>query len=156
MPWDRIALVGLGGALGANARYWISLGISQHADPRFPWATFAVNLVGAFLAGIVAGLLVGHAPQTAARLVLATGFLGGFTTFSAFELEAVELWRGGGIARALLYLGGSVGLGFVAALLGLLVAAGGLRPARPPRTEPAAGVSKVVGEAGLTRPRPEP
>ena len=139
MPWERIVLVGVGGAFGANARYWASLWISHHADPRFPWATFAVNVLGAFLAGLVAGWLLGHPPHSPWRLLLATGFLGGFTTFSAFELEAVELWRRGEVGRALAYLGGSVGVGFAAALLGVAVGVGAAvsEKNRGPRTETA-------------------
>ena len=116
-----ILFVGFGGFLGAIARYKLS-GLILHmtAQDRFPFATFAVNVLGCLLVGILAGVAERYevfGPDT--RLFLFTGLLGGFTTFSAFGLESVYLIRRGEVATAALYAGGSLLLGITAVLLGL-------------------------------------
>ena len=112
--------VGLGGFLGSMARYAVALAIGAPAAGRFPFATFAVNLAGCLLIGLLAGLFSRMpAVPDAVRLFLVTGVLGGFTTFSAFGLETVLLLRRGEIAMALLYVGGSVLAGIAAVWLGL-------------------------------------
>ena len=116
-----ILLVGLGGFLGAIARYKLG-GLVLHltAQERFPYSTFAVNVFGCLVVGILAGLAERHdAFGPDARLFLFTGLLGGFTTFSAFGLEAMYLVRRGELATAALYAGGSVVLGITAVWLGL-------------------------------------
>jgi CrcB protein len=122
MPWDRVGLVALGGALGANARYWLGLWITSRAGDRFPWATLAINVSGSFAAGFLSWLLVRWLPHPHWRLLIVTGLLGGYTTFSAFELEACGLWKTVSYRQAIAYLCGSVLAGFVAASLGLLSA----------------------------------
>lgn len=116
----QLLLVGLGGFAGSVARYrlggWL---LHLTAQERFPWSTFAVNVAGCLLAGLLAGLAEKHAlfgPD--ARLLLFTGLLGGFTTFSAFGLDALFLLRRGDLATALLYAGGSVVVGLAAAWIG--------------------------------------
>lgn len=116
----QLLLVGLGGFAGSVARYrlggWL---LHLTAQERFPWSTFAVNVAGCLLAGLLAGLAEKHAlfgPD--ARLLLFTGLLGGFTTFSAFGLDALFLLRRGDLATALLYAGGSVVVGLAAAWVG--------------------------------------
>lgn len=88
-----LILVGIGGGLGAMARYKLGGLVLHHsADWKFPLSTFAVNVTGCLVAGVLAGLVEKHdlfPPQ--ARLFLFTGLLGGFTTFSAFGLETVYL-----------------------------------------------------------------
>ena len=103
-------MVGLGGFAGAVARYvlggWV---LHQTLGAKFPWSTFAVNIVGCLIMGLLSGLaerLEWFTPQ--ARLLLLTGLLGGFTTFSAFGLETVYLLRRGEIWTALIYAAGSV------------------------------------------------
>lgn len=116
-----VLLVGLGGFLGAVARYKLG-GLVLHltAQERFPFSTFAVNVLGCLVVGVLAGLAERHhAFGPEARLFLFTGLLGGFTTFSAFGLEAVQLLRRGEVATAALYAGGSVVLGIAAVWLGL-------------------------------------
>jgi CrcB protein len=105
-----ILLVGLGGFAGAIARYvaggWI---LHQTLGAKLPWSTFAVNVSGCLLMGLLSGLaerLEWFTPQT--RLLLLTGLLGSFTTFSAFSLETVYLLRRGEIWTAGLYAAGSV------------------------------------------------
>ena len=116
-----ILLVGLGGFLGAIARYklggWL---LHMTAQDRFPFGTFAVNVLGCLAVGILAGVAERYeviGPE--ARLFLFTGLLGGFTTFSAFGLEAVFLIRRGDLGVAALYAGGTVVLGITAVWLGL-------------------------------------
>lgn len=114
-------LVGLGGFLGAIARYKLGAAITHGTGlVRFPIGTFAVNLVGCLAIGLLAGVVARyHVLGTEARLFLFTGLLGGFTTFSAFGLESVELLRRGELAVAGLYAGGSVFAGLAAVWLGL-------------------------------------
>jgi CrcB protein len=114
-------VVGAGGALGAIARYKLS-GVILHRtlDWTFPLPTFAVNVLGCAVAGLLAGLVERHdlfGPHT--RLLLFTGILGGFTTFSALGLETVHLWRRGHSGAALLYVALSVAAGLLAFYLSM-------------------------------------
>ena len=114
-------LVGIGGFLGAIARYRLGGAVLHWSgDARMLSGTFAVNVSGCLVAGLLAGLAARHHLLTAdARLFLFTGLLGGFTTFSAFGLETVGLLRRGELGVAALYAGGSVLLGLAAVWLGL-------------------------------------
>jgi CrcB protein len=98
----EILLVALGGAVGSVGRFKLSGLVLHHTiDWRFPAGTFMVNVLGCLVAGLLAGLAEEHdliSPQ--ARLLLFTGMLGGFTTFSAFGLETVFLLRKGTVQRA--------------------------------------------------------
>ena len=91
----RILALSIGGALGVNARFWLAAGIDRWVGPRWPWATFAINVSGSFAIGVAATLLARRDPHQAARLVVITGFLGGYTTFSTFAFEARALWGPG-------------------------------------------------------------
>lgn len=117
-----ILLVALGGAIGSVARYKLSGYVLQHTiDWRFPAGTFAVNVAGCLVAGILAGLAEKHhllSPD--ARLLLFTGVLGGFTTFSAFGLETMFLLKRGEVLVA----GANVVLSVVAGLLALWLGLG--------------------------------
>ncbi len=117
-------LVGLAGCCGALARYLLGRFIAERASAQFPLGTFVINISGAFVIGLLAALTTHKILSLAAQAVLATGFLGGYTTFSTMSWEGVQLGRGGSTARSLFYLGGSALLGFLAALLGLVI--GGL------------------------------
>lgn len=112
-----VLLVALGGAVGSIARYKLSGWVlHQTLDWRFPAGTFAVNVIGCLLAGLLAGLAEKHdllSPE--ARLLLFTGVLGGFTTFSAFGLETMHLLRRG----EMLVAGCNIVLSVVAGLLAL-------------------------------------
>ncbi|HET7731958.1 MAG TPA: fluoride efflux transporter CrcB [Usitatibacter sp.] len=92
-----ILIVALGGAVGSVARYKLSGLVLHHTvDWRFPLGTFTVNVAGCLIAGILAGLAERHDLLTAdARLLLFTGLLGGFTTFSAFGVETMYLLKRG-------------------------------------------------------------
>jgi CrcB protein len=118
---QNLLLVGLGGFLGSIVRYKLG-GLVLHltAQQRFPYGTFSVNVLGCLAIGILAGLAERYdmfGPQ--ARLFLFTGLLGGFTTFSAFGLEAAYLVRRSELLVAALYAGGSVVFGIAAVFLGL-------------------------------------
>lgn len=116
-----VLLVALGGAVGSAARYKLSGLVLHHTvDWRFPAGTFAVNVLGCLAAGILAGIAGKHDMLSAdARLLLFTGLLGGFTTFSAFGLETMHLLKRGqlGVASANVVL--SVAAGLLALWVGL-------------------------------------
>ena len=116
-----ILLVALGGAIGSVARYKLSGYVLHHTiDWRFPAGTFAVNVLGCLVAGILAGLAEKHDMLSAdARLALFTGVLGGFTTFSAFGLETLYLVRRGDFTIAGANIVLSVVAGLAALFLGL-------------------------------------
>jgi CrcB protein len=116
-----IVLVALGGAIGSVARYKLSGYILHHTiDWRFPAGTFAVNVIGCLAAGLLAGLAERYDFMSAqARLLVFTGILGGFTTFSAFGLETMFLLRRGEIAIAGANVFLSVALGLAALWIGL-------------------------------------
>ncbi len=120
----RVVLaIALGGALGSVARYGVGVVAARAFGASFPWGTLAVNVFGCFLIGVVlhaADERAGMAPAT--RLFVATGFLGGFTTFSAFGLETFLLARGRELAPAAWNVVASVGLGLAAVWLGRVLA----------------------------------
>lgn len=111
-------IVFLGGGLGAATRHGTNLLFSKIIAANFPFGTLAINVFGSFLMGAIVGYMafLGEMPQQW-RLFLATGILGGFTTFSTFSLETVLLYERGQHAMAALYVMTSVGLG-VAGLFG--------------------------------------
>jgi fluoride exporter len=121
VPLPILVQIALGGALGATLRYLLASLTTRLFGGGFPWGTFAVNLLGCFLMGIVAALVVLRADpfwQRNAPLLM-TGILGGFTTFSAFALETHQLLERERLAAATAYAGGSVVLGVVALIGGL-------------------------------------
>lgn len=103
--------VAVGGALGSVLRYLCTLLVQS------PWATLAVNLLGSFLIGACAPLLASN-EQPLLRLLLVTGILGGFTTFSAFSLDTLQLLQLGEWGRALFYAAGTVSGAWLACLAG--------------------------------------
>jgi fluoride exporter len=117
----NILLVGLGGFIGSVARYTLS-GWLLHltAQEKFPYSTFTVNIVGCLIVGVLAGFVERHhllGPEE--RLFLFTGLLGGFTTFSAFGLETMFLWRRDEPWIAMVYVVASVVIGIGAVWLGI-------------------------------------
>lgn len=112
--------VGIGGFLGANARFAIGRLVADRLGGSYPWGTFVVNLTGSFLIGILLTLLIERAVADPFwRLLLAVGFLGGYTTFSAYTFEAVALAMDGKWASAGLYVLGSNVLGLAACGAGI-------------------------------------
>lgn len=121
-----IALLMLGGGIGTNARYWLGKLIVQFQSPdvRFPWATFAINVSGSFILGAVATIYdlnrdISHLKW---YLLFGTGFCGGFTTFSTFSYETLQLIKEERSWIAVLYALGSVGFGLLGAWLAVKVA----------------------------------
>ena len=117
----RIVLVALGGALGAVARYLLGTWISARFGPDFPWGSFVINVTGAFLIGLVLGLVSGGLLSAEARIFLAVGVLGGYTTFSTFAYETLELLVDGNTLAFFLNAFGQLILGLFAVYLGLVV-----------------------------------
>lgn len=119
-------LVALSGGLGCVARYKLGALVLHHTIAwKFPAGTFAVNVLGCFIAGLLIGLAENYDFLTAdMRLLLFTGFLGGFTTFSAFGVETISLLQKGELAVAATYVVLSVACGLAA--LWLALKAGGM------------------------------
>jgi CrcB protein len=132
LAFSAVALVFVGGGCGALARYGLVRASESTLGTSFPYGVFAANIVGSFLMGVLAGWLVarggGFGPfldmegHDAAKAALATGLLGGFTTFSAFSLDAVRLWETGSHGAAIAYVGLSVFLALAALVAGLMIA----------------------------------
>lgn len=123
-------IVFLGAGIGGAGRHAVNVLAMRLFGPAFPAGTLVVNVLGCLLMGLVAGFFAfrGHLPQEA-RLFLTTGILGGFTTFSAFSLDAALLWERGEVGLAALYVGASVVFSLAAVAAGLalsrLMLAGG-------------------------------
>ncbi|MDG1818786.1 MAG: fluoride efflux transporter CrcB [Porticoccaceae bacterium] len=112
MQWFAVAL---GGALGAMARYGVSLWMFNASSEKFPYATLTVNVLGSFIMGILFVYMVEKAALPAEmRGLLMIGFLGAFTTFSTFSLDALSLWQNGHLFLALVYVLATVILCLVA------------------------------------------
>jgi fluoride exporter len=122
----NLILVAIGGAIGASARYGVSLAVGRAWPGDFPIATLLINIVGSLLMGFLVGLLAKFLPpaQNEIRLFVAVGILGGFTTFSAFSLDAIALIERGEWAQALGYALMSVVLSVGALYLGLIATRG--------------------------------
>lgn len=113
--------VALGGALGASGRYLTGVAASRLIGHGFPWGTLMVNILGSFVMGVIV-VVLGHYSANRFAPLLMTGVLGGFTTFSAFSLDAVTLWERGQVLMAAVYVGASVLLSLGAIVLGLIFA----------------------------------
>lgn len=118
---QALAIVFVGGGIGAALRHLVNLGAARLFGVGFPWGTLAVNIAGSLAMGLLAAWLATRyaGPDHHLRLFLATGILGGFTTFSAFSLDAVVLWERGAHAVAAGYVGASVVLSVGALVAGL-------------------------------------
>lgn len=120
MPLTTALWIGLGGFLGANARYWLSVWIAAQWGTAFPYGTLLINVSGSFLLCFLLALLTKH-PRVPAHLGLAltSGFLGAYTTFSTFSAEWLALLQNAQGLRSLLYIIGSLVGGGLAGGLGL-------------------------------------
>ncbi len=114
-----VVLVALGGSVGSVARYLVGLALAAALGVTFPYGTLVVNLTGCFAAGVALGVGDVQGLATPARLALVTGFLGGYTTFSAFGVETARLAEQQGMLIACVNVGGNVVVGIAAAALGL-------------------------------------
>lgn len=115
--------VALGGAIGASTRYLTNVAVMRWIGPGFPYGTMLVNVLGSFLMGVLVVMLA-HKGGTRFAPFLMTGLLGGFTTFSAFSLDAFTLWERGETVLAGAYVAGSVVLSIAALVAGVLTMRG--------------------------------
>lgn len=116
-----LLLASAGGAVGAGARYALSQWFATNGWAAYPWATLVINVSGSLLMGLVMGVVMLRAelpPEL--RVFLATGILGGYTTFSAFSLEVWQLVERGEAGAAMAYIIASVALSVAGLVLGLL------------------------------------
>jgi CrcB protein len=123
MNWLYVAL---GGALGSVARFWVSSAVTAALGPAFPWGTLLANVSGCLLIGAVAGWNGPEGPLVAsplARNFLMVGFCGGYTTFSAFGLQTLELVQAGDVARAAANVAASIVACLLAVSIGYAAAA---------------------------------
>ena len=120
---DRtLILVGIGGLFGSILRYLVAVFFARQAASAFPYGTLVVNLAGCFLIGILFALSEkGNVLSPEWRILLTTGFCGGFTTFSTFSYESIRLIQDGEILLVSVYVAGSVVVGLVSTWLGMLL-----------------------------------
>ena len=109
-------VVFVGAGIGGSIRHGMNIWVAHVLGTHFPWHTFIINILGSLVMGLVAGWFIEHGDDGHLRLFLATGILGGFTTFSAYSLDAVLLWERHEHLLAALYVGGSV-VGAIGALM---------------------------------------
>jgi CrcB protein len=120
--FNNVLLVGIGGAAGSIGRYLCQRWINESYQHDFPLSTFLINITGCLLIGILYALgEKANVLSQPTRLLLITGFCGGFTTFSTFAFENTELLRTGDHGYFLLYTLGSVAVGIIAVYLGSLL-----------------------------------
>ncbi|SOE18639.1 camphor resistance protein CrcB [Hoeflea halophila] len=120
---NALILVFIGGGLGAVSRHLSGMAVTRASGPGFPWGTMLVNIAGSLAMGLlIAWLARRSSGDTELRLLLATGFLGGFTTFSAFSLDAVTLYERGALTAAAAYVIASVTVSILALFGGLWLA----------------------------------
>lgn len=117
-----IVLVGIGGGMGSVLRYMTSSFMTKYFPSSFPWGTLSVNVLGCLLMGVLLSLGERQSwMNNDLRLLWLTGFCGGYTTFSSFASENIQLWQSGQILTVIAYTIASVLLGLVAVWLGLVM-----------------------------------
>lgn len=124
--FTTVLQVALGGAIGASARYLVVTGATRLFGTGFPLGTLAVNVAGSLAMGLLAAVLLGPKGASPAAPFVITGLLGGFTTFSAFSLDALRLLETGRFGTAALYIVLSVVLSLGACAAGLMMMRGSL------------------------------
>jgi len=123
---QHLLLVMLGGGLGAGLRHVVSMFTLRMFGPGFPVGTLSVNVAGSLIMGLFIGWLVRQdaAHEASLRVFVATGILGGFTTFSAFSLDTALLWQRGEVTLAMVYIFASVLASIAAVFAGLAIMRG--------------------------------
>lgn len=119
--FTTLPLVALGGAIGACLRHLVGIAAARSFGPGFPASTLMVNLLGCLAMGIFAALLADKTSPRLAPFVI-TGILGGFTTYSAFALDAVTLWQRGATGAAITYIAATTAGSLIAVLAGMALA----------------------------------
>ena len=115
-------VVFVGAGIGGSIRHGMNIWVAHFLGTHFPWHTFVVNILGSLVMGLIAGFFAERVnPPSHLPLFLTTGILGGFTTFSAFSLDAVLLWERHEHLLAALYVGGSVAGAIIGLVLGLWI-----------------------------------
>ncbi len=115
-------VVFVGAGVGGAIRHGMNIWVARHMGTHFPWHTFLINISGSLVMGLVAGWFVHRSdPTDHIRLFLTTGILGGYTTFSAYSLDAVLLWERQEPLLAALYVGGSVAGAIAGLVFGLWI-----------------------------------
>ncbi len=114
-------LIGVGGFLGANARYWVGGWVVARLGSTFPYGTLIINVSGSFVLGLLMGGAEVGTVGPAARLAFAVGFLGAYTTFSTFTYETMRLIETGSLLLATANVAASVAVGMAGAFAGLLI-----------------------------------
>jgi fluoride exporter len=110
----KYIIVGIGGALGSVLRFWVGSYVGGRLGSRFPYGTFVINVTGSFLIGMILTIMAEKTQWSANwRYLIPIGFIGGYTTFSAFEYETFRLFQDGQMLSALLNVTLSVVVGFV-------------------------------------------
>jgi fluoride exporter len=117
----QAVFVGIAGSLGSVTRFMLSHFVSRLMGTLFPLGTLLINVSGALLIGFMSALVTRHFLSLTFQVIVATGFLGGYTTFSTMCWETVQLGRADRVRGSIYYLGGNIVLGLLAALFGLLV-----------------------------------
>lgn len=118
---QNILIIACGGGLGAALRFLVSFYANEHGGLLFPYGTAIVNIAGSFMIGLCAAYFSVHADlPPAIRLFAVTGILGGFTTFSTYNLELLTLIRTGHLSYACLYGLLNVGVAFICCFIGLI------------------------------------
>ncbi|QKC97013.1 fluoride efflux transporter CrcB [Mesorhizobium sp. NZP2298] len=118
----NLLLVVVGGGIGAGIRHLTNMGALRLVGPNYPWGTMAINIVGSFAMGLFIATMARRGGTNEVRLFVATGILGGFTTFSAFSLDFATLWERGATLLAFGYALASVIGAIIALFLGLWLA----------------------------------
>jgi CrcB protein len=119
---EAILLIGVGGFVGANVRYWISGVAAERFGPTFPWGTMIINVTGSCLLAVFLSYAASHIEVDARwRLLIGTGFFGAYTTFSTYAVDSAALYDTGHIAQAIGNILGTNALCLLGAALGLLV-----------------------------------
>ena len=122
MEWWQWLLVAAAGACGAPLRYAVDTVVSDKFDAVFPYGTLVVNVTGSFVLGVITGLTLDHGFGSTAQLVLGTGLVGSYTTFSTFTLESMSSLQAGEAGTAVRNVAGSVAAGLLAAAAGWALA----------------------------------
>jgi CrcB protein len=120
--------VALGGALGSVARYWLAVVVARIAGESFPWGTLLINVIGSFVISYFGAMTLPDGVRPVSmemRLFVMVGLCGGFTTFSSFSLQTVDLLRSGATGRAFAYIAASMVLCLLATALGFYLAPAG-------------------------------